>query len=120
MKRINQKKMILSIVSFAVSVFCLQIFISGNATAQIGMNYQWAWIQDNQEVRLLSDVQNFNPFRPFLGLQNPQTDDEWDDWDEDWDSAWNEGSGDRISAHVRYNRVEGLYLGARMKKDYWI
>jgi len=36
---------------------------------------------------------------------------EWD-WEEDW--------GERRSTFdVRYNRVEGLYLGLRLKKDYW-
>ena len=39
------------------------------------------------------------------------------DWDDDWDDDW--GRGNRISPDVRYNRVEGLYLGFRVEEDYW-
>lgn len=40
---------------------------------------------------------------------------DWD-WDDDWDD-WDRGS--RVSPVFRYNRVEGLYLGFRVNKEYW-
>jgi len=39
---------------------------------------------------------------------------DWDDWD--WDE---EDAGDRTSYDVRYNRVEGLYTGIQLRKEYW-
>ncbi|MBN2030819.1 BamA/TamA family outer membrane protein [bacterium] len=120
MKRFTQKRMILSGLSFAVYLFCFHVFIYGNAMAQIGTNHQLAWGQNSQEIGLSAQLYHSMPLQSLLGLRDPQTDDEWDDWDENWDDVWTEGGGSRISAHVRYNRVEGLYLGARMKKDYWI
>jgi len=41
---------------------------------------------------------------------------DWD-WDDDWDDDW--GTGSRVTPSFRYNRVEGLYLGFRVKKEYW-
>ncbi len=120
MKRFYQKILILSGMPLAICLCCYQIFFSGNAIAQIGMNHPLAWDQNSQEIGLSAQLSNLMIFQSLLGLQNPQTDDEWDDWDEEWDDVWDEGGGNRISAHVRYNRVEGLYLGARMKTDYWI
>ncbi|MFH1942264.1 MAG: BamA/TamA family outer membrane protein [bacterium] len=37
------------------------------------------------------------------------------DWD--WDDDW--GYGNRFTGDIRYNRVEGLYLGFRVRKEYW-
>ena len=39
------------------------------------------------------------------------------DWNWDWDDDL--GYGSRISGDVRYNRVDGLYLGFRLNRDYW-
>ncbi len=41
---------------------------------------------------------------------------DWD-WDDDWDDDW--GRGSRASGIFRYNRVEGLYLGVEINRDYW-
>ena len=41
---------------------------------------------------------------------------DWD-WDEDWDEDW--GGGSRLVPDIRYNRVEGVFLGMRVKEDYW-
>jgi len=43
-------------------------------------------------------------------------DDEWD-WDNDWDDEWYDV--DKIKHDIRYNRVEGLYLGFNLNKEYW-
>ncbi|NQT25818.1 BamA/TamA family outer membrane protein [candidate division KSB1 bacterium] len=47
--------------------------------------------------------------------------DEWDEeWDADWDSDVDEWvDGDRTGLMIRYNRVEGLMAGMRIKKEYW-
>lgn len=40
------------------------------------------------------------------------------DWDWDWD--WDDDRvGNRTSLDLRYNRVEGLHIGGRVKKEYW-
>jgi len=41
---------------------------------------------------------------------------DWD-WEDDWDDEW--GRGDRVTPDVRYNRVEGMYLGVRVREEYW-
>ena len=121
MNRINQKHVFFSALFILTYLLCLQGFISEKATAQIAMDHQLSWNKNSQEVGLSAYMKNIMSLQTLLNLQNPQTDDEWDDeWDENWDDIWDEGGGDRISSHVRYNRVEGLYVGARVKKDYWI
>lgn len=38
------------------------------------------------------------------------------DWDWDWEEDW---GGRRSVFDARYNRVEGLYTGVRLRKEYW-
>ncbi|MBN2105683.1 BamA/TamA family outer membrane protein [bacterium] len=52
---------------------------------------------------------------PSLDFWN-NSDDDWDDdWDNDWDDDWEEN---RTDADIRYNRVEGLHMGMKLKRDY--
>lgn len=44
------------------------------------------------------------------------SDDDWD-WEDDWDDEWYDL--DKIKHDIRYNRVEGLYVGATINKEYW-
>ena len=119
MNRINQKHVSISVLFILTCLLCLQGFISEKATAQIGMNHRLYPNHDSRRIGL--STQNVTSFRSLFSLQDPQTDDdEWDEWDENWDDIWDEGGGDRISSHFRYNRVEGPYVGMRVKKDYWI
>ena len=48
----------------------------------------------------------------FLTFNN---NDDWEDWD--WDDEWSDE--ERNTGDVHYNRVEGLYLGYRIKEDYF-
>jgi hypothetical protein len=62
-------------------------------------------------------------------LMTSSSDDDWaDDWDEEWDKDWGDDwdndsndwvDGERTGVMVRYNRVEGLMAGMRIKKEYW-
>ena len=40
---------------------------------------------------------------------------DWD-WDDDWDEDWR---GSRAGPDLRYNRVQGVFLGVHVKKDYF-
>lgn len=46
---------------------------------------------------------------------------DWDDdWDDDWDQNWDRREATkRYKSLVRYNRVEGLFIGAEFSRDYW-
>ena len=51
-------------------------------------------------------------------------DDDWDEWEDNWDDDWDSDmddwvNGDRAGLMLRYNRVEGLMAGMRMKREYW-
>ncbi|MFO7889683.1 MAG: BamA/TamA family outer membrane protein [bacterium] len=50
----------------------------------------------------------------FSAINN--SDDDWD-WDDDWDDEWYDV--DKIKHDIRYNRVEGLYVGININKEYW-
>ncbi len=43
-------------------------------------------------------------------------DDEWD-WNDEWDDEWYDV--DKVKSDIRYNRVEGVYLGTVINKEYW-
>jgi hypothetical protein len=57
--------------------------------------------------RVTNPVEVFPPH--FMSFWRDFEDDSWED--EDWDQ-------DRTNPEVRYNRVEGLYLGMKMDRDY--
>ncbi|MFC1569208.1 BamA/TamA family outer membrane protein [bacterium] len=92
-------RIILFCIGFAALVFIiLGVLIAPKAQA--------APVQSGEEV--LFKMPNLN----FWGDLEIEWEEEWDkDWDEDWEEGRTEGD-------IRYNRVEGLHLGMKLKRDY--
>ena len=63
--------------------------------------------------KILKDILFFVFFLLVMEIVIPTNVRAQDWWDEDFDR------GKRSSFDIRYNRVEGLYAGIKIKKEYW-